>query len=121
MLSNYDITINDVKEAIENSNRNFSGGVITNGSQEILIKGLGRIETLEHIKNTVITSRNNVPVYVKDVADVQVGRKFRREAGSHNGEEAVYVTVEKQYGGDTLDRHRQRQGDPGADRRGSSR
>ncbi len=102
MLSNYDITIQDVKEALENSNRNFSGGVITKGSQEILIKGLGRIETLEHINTTVITSRSNVPVYVKDVADVQVGRKFRREAGSHNGEEAVYVTIEKQYGGDTL-------------------
>lgn len=102
MLKNYDITINDVKEAIENSNRNFSGGIIMKGAQEALIKGLGRIETLEHIQNTVITSRKNVPVYVKDVADVKVGPKFRRESGSHNGEESVYVTIEKQYGGDTL-------------------
>jgi cobalt-zinc-cadmium resistance protein CzcA len=102
MLKNYNITINEVKEAIENSNRNFSGGIIRKGSQETLIKGLGRIETLEHIKNTVITSRNNIPLYVKDVAEVKVGHKFRRESGSHNGKEAVYVTVEKQYGGDTL-------------------
>jgi cobalt-zinc-cadmium resistance protein CzcA len=102
MLKNYDITINDVKEAIENSNRNFSGGIIIQGSQESLIKGIGRIESLEHIQNTVITSRNNVPVYVKDVADVKVGGKFRRDAASHNAQEAVYVTVEKQYGGDTL-------------------
>jgi cobalt-zinc-cadmium resistance protein CzcA len=102
MLKNYDITINEVKEAMENSNRNFSGGIIMKASQEILIKGMGRIETLEDIKNTVITSRNNVPVYVKDVADVRIGPKFRREAGSHNGKESVYVTVEKQYGGDTL-------------------
>lgn len=82
--------------------RNFSGGIIIKGSQEVLIKGMGRIETLEHIENTVITSRNNVPVYVKDIADVKIGPKFRRESGSHNGEESVYVTVEKQYGGDTL-------------------
>lgn len=102
MLKNYDITINEVKEALENSNRNFSGGIILKGSQEILIKGMGRIETLEHIKNTVITSRNNVPVYVKDVAEVKIGGKFRRDAASHNAKEAVYVTVEKQYGGDTL-------------------
>jgi cobalt-zinc-cadmium resistance protein CzcA len=102
MLKNYDITINDVKEAIENSNRNFSGGIIMKGAQEVLIKGMGRIETLEHLNNTVITSRNNVPVYVKDVAEVKIGPKFRRDAGSHNAEEAVYVTVEKQYGGDTL-------------------
>jgi len=102
MLKNYNITINKVKEAIENSNRNFSGGIIMKESQEALIKGIGRIETLDHIKNTVITSRSNVPVYVRDVADVIVGPKFRRESGSHNAQEAVYVTVEKQYGGDTL-------------------
>ncbi len=102
MLKNYDVTINEVKEAIENSNRNFSGGIIMKGSQETLIKGVGRLETIGHIQNTVITSRSNVPVYVKDVADVKIGPKFRRESGSHNGKESVYVTIEKQYGGDTL-------------------
>jgi len=103
MLKNYDITIKDVKEAIEKSNRNFSGGIIIKGSQEALIKGMGRIESIEHIQDTVITSRNNVPVYVKDVADVKIGGKFRRAAASHNAQEAVYVTVEKQFGGDTLE------------------
>ncbi len=102
MLKNYNITIRDIKEAIENSNRNFSGGVILKGTQETQIKGVGRIETLDHIKDTVITSHNNIPVFVKDVAEVRVGEKFRREAGGHNGQEAVYVTLEKQYGGDTL-------------------
>ena len=102
MLKNYDITVNEVKEAVEKSNRNFSGGIIIKGAQEILVKGLGRIETLDHIKDTVITSQNNVPVFIRDVADVKVGGKFRRDAASHNAEEAVYVTVEKQYGGDTL-------------------
>lgn len=102
MLKHYDITIGEVQEAIENSNRNFSGGIIIKGSQEMLIKGMGRIETLDHIKNTVITSRNNVPIYVQDVAEVKIGPKFRRESGSHNAQESVYVTVEKQYGGDTL-------------------
>ncbi|MFW6136770.1 MAG: efflux RND transporter permease subunit, partial [Candidatus Aminicenantaceae bacterium] len=102
MLQHYNITISEIQSALENSNRNFSGGVITKGPQEALIKGIGRIQTLEHIQNTVITSRNNIPVYVRDVADVQTGAKFRREAAGHNGEEAVYVTIQKQYGGDTL-------------------
>jgi cobalt-zinc-cadmium resistance protein CzcA len=102
MLKNYNITITEVKEAIEKSNRNFSGGIILKGAQEVLVKGLGRIETLDNIKNTVITSRSNVPVFVKDVADVRIGAKFRREDAGHDGKEAVNVTVEKQYGGDTL-------------------
>jgi cobalt-zinc-cadmium resistance protein CzcA len=103
MLRDYDITIAQVKEAIENSNRNFSGGIILKGPQEMLVKGIGRIDTLDHIQNTVVASRNNIPVFVRQIADVRVGPKFRREDGSHNGKDAVYVTVEKQYGGDTLD------------------
>jgi len=102
MMKHYDITINDVKEAIEGSNRNFSGGLILKKSQELLIKGLGKIETTGHIENTVITSRKNIPVYVKDVADVKVGGKFRRGDAGYNGKEAVSVVVQKQYGGDTL-------------------
>lgn len=102
MLKHYDITINDVKEAIENSNRNFSGGILSKGVQEELIKGVGRIESVEDLKNTVITSHNNVPVYVKDVADVKIGGKFRRDDASYNGQPSVDVTVQKQYGGNTL-------------------
>ena len=102
MLKHYDITINDVREAIEKSNRNFSGGILSRGAQEELIKGLGRIAGLEDIANTVISSRDNIPVYVKDVAEVRVGGKFRRDDASYNGEPAVVVTVLKQYGGNTL-------------------
>jgi len=102
MLRHYRITIAEVKEAIEKSNRNFSGGIVTKKNQEFLIKGLGRIESLAHIQNTVVTSRNNVPVYVKDVADVEVGGQFCRGDAGFNGQEAVSVVVQKQYGGNTL-------------------
>jgi cobalt-zinc-cadmium resistance protein CzcA len=102
MLRHFGITIADLKQAIENSNRNFSGGIIAKTSQEVLVKGVGRIETLDHLRDTVITSRHGIPVCVKDVAEVGIGPRFRREAASYNGQEAVYVTLEKQYGGDTL-------------------
>ena len=44
MLRHYGVTIREVKEAIENSIRNFSGGILARGAQEMLVKGLGRIE-----------------------------------------------------------------------------
>jgi len=102
LLRHYGVTIGMVREAIANGNRNFSGGIVGRGAQEYLVKGVGRIESEEDIRNTVIAERRDVPVFVKDVADVRVGPKFRRESGSHDGREAVYVTMEKQYGGDTL-------------------
>ncbi|MGD2123623.1 MAG: efflux RND transporter permease subunit [Gemmatimonadota bacterium] len=102
LLKHYDITIDDVREAVENSNRNFSGGILARGAEEELIKGIGRITGLEDIEGIVITSRNNVPVRVRDVAEVRVGGKFRRDDASYNAETAVAVTVQKQYGGNTL-------------------
>ncbi|MFC2154949.1 efflux RND transporter permease subunit [Acidobacteriota bacterium] len=102
MMKHYDITIADVKDAIEGSNRNFSGGFILKKNQELFIKGLGKIETLDHIRDTVITSYNNIPVYVKDVADVKIGGQFRRGDAGYNGKEAISIVVQKQYGGDTL-------------------
>ncbi|MFH1610175.1 MAG: CusA/CzcA family heavy metal efflux RND transporter, partial [Candidatus Bipolaricaulota bacterium] len=102
MLHHHDVTVNDVREAIARSNRNFSGGVLTRGAQEELIRGQGRITGIDDILRTVVTSRNNVPVYVGDVADVRVGGAFRRDDASYNAEAAVYVTVQKQYGGNTL-------------------
>ncbi|MFO7694716.1 MAG: CusA/CzcA family heavy metal efflux RND transporter [Vicinamibacterales bacterium] len=102
MLKHHDLTVEDVRLAIERSNRNFSGGVLGAGAQETLIKGVGRIASIEDIEQTVVATRASVPIRVRDVADVEVGPKFRREAASYNGQEAVSVTVEKQYGGDTL-------------------
>ncbi|MFO7617445.1 MAG: efflux RND transporter permease subunit [Bacteroidales bacterium] len=102
MLKHYDITIEEVREAISNSNRNFTGGILSQGAQESLIKGEGRISGAEDICNTVITSRNHVPVFVKDVATVEVGARFRREDASYNGRPSVNVVVQKQYGGNTL-------------------
>ncbi len=102
MLHHYGIAIEQVKDAIEKSNRNFSGGIIATQNQEFLIKGVGRIESLAHIENTVIAARNNVPVYVKDVAEVKEGGRFPRENAGLDGAEAVSVLAQKQYGGDTL-------------------
>jgi len=102
MLHHYSVTIAEVREAIEKSNRNFTGGIIAKKTQEFLIKGVGRIETIDHIENTVITSRGNIPVFVKDIADVVESGKFRRGDAGYNGKEAVAVVIQKQYGGDTL-------------------
>jgi len=101
-LKNFGVTIGDVKKAIEENNYNPTGGLLFKGPQEFIIRGLGRMKTIEHIKTTVITARNNVPVYIKDVAEVKVGHKLRRGIASRNGREVVDVVIEKQYGGNTL-------------------
>ncbi len=102
MMRHFSITVDQLRGAIESGNRNFAGGIITKGSQEVLVKGVGRIETLAHLRDTVVAVRRGVPVRVSDVAEVAEGAAFRREDAGYNGKDAVSVTLEKQYGGNTL-------------------
>ena len=102
-LRYYDITIADVREAIAASNRNSTGGILPQRQQEYLIRGIGQITSLEDIANTVVDTRENVPVYVRNLAEVTIGPKFRRGTAGHNGRKAVKILVEKQFRGDTLE------------------
>ena len=107
-LRNYDVTVEDIRHAIEENNYNPTGGLLFKGTQEHVVRGLGRLQNLDHIRNSVVTARDNVPVYVKDVADVRIGHTFRRGISSRSDRnnpeprEVVDVLVEKQYGGNTL-------------------
>ncbi|MFZ5862318.1 MAG: efflux RND transporter permease subunit [Nitrospirota bacterium] len=103
-LTHYGLSLSDVFEALEQSNLNAAGGFSQERQQEYLIRGLGRIQTLADIENVVITTRDSVPIYVKDVAEVRVaGPAVRRGAGSLNGNEAVLGRIVKQPGTNTLE------------------
>ena len=102
-LRSYGVTIADVSEAIAASNRNSTGGILTQGKQEQLIRGLGQIQSVDDIAEIVVDNRNGVPIYVSNVADVSIGPMFRRGSAGHNGKAAVKVMVEKQFRGDTIE------------------
>jgi CzcA family heavy metal efflux pump len=95
-LSAYSITLNEIMKAAEESNENSSGGSYMDSGSEYLIRGIGRIQTIEDISNSVVTIRNGVPVYMKDVAEVQIGPSIKIGDGSANANPAVILTVQKQ-------------------------
>jgi len=94
----------EVREALEKGNLNASGGFLLTQTQEYLIRGLGRIQDVSDIENTVITTKEGgVPVLVKDVAAVKMaGPAIRRGAGTLNGQETVLGKVSKQPDTNTL-------------------
>ncbi len=80
----------DVMEALERGNRNAGGGYLNRGQEQQLVRGVGRVQTLDDIKNIVLTAQNGVPVLVKDVAQVRYGEGVRQGAVTRNGKgEAV--------------------------------
>ena len=90
LLIKHGLTFDQVAVAVEQNNDNVGGGTITDGSQMLLVQGVGRTVNTEQIKNIVITSRDGVPIRVGEVAGVQIGHEIRRGAVTANGQgEAV--------------------------------
>src|SRR5215469_6803390 len=76
-LRAYNITLGELYEAVARSNSAVGGRVVQKNNAEYLIRGVGWIESTRDIEDTVITERNGTPVYVRNVAKVQLGTQFR--------------------------------------------
>ena len=64
---------------------------------------MGRIETLDDLRNTVVALRGSVPVYVRDIARVEFGPQIKRGESAYNGQHAVIMQITKQPGANTLE------------------
>lgn len=83
----------DLFRAIEQDNRNAGAGFIENNGSQLLMRIPGQATSLDDLRNIVITQRQSIPILVRDVATVEVGRELRSGAATQNGHEAVLGTV----------------------------
>jgi cobalt-zinc-cadmium resistance protein CzcA len=90
-LLEYDLTLDDVIGAVQKNNLNLGAGIIERGAEELIVRSLGLVETVNDIENTVLCARKSSPVYVKDVATVEFGNAFRRGVALLNGKKEVVV------------------------------
>jgi heavy metal efflux system protein len=88
-LLSHGLTVSDVSEAIEQNNANVGAGIITRGSEELIVRTMGRVGTVEEIANTVVKSVDGRPVFVKDLGSVGLGQAFRRGVAILDGEREV--------------------------------
>jgi cobalt-zinc-cadmium resistance protein CzcA len=84
-LRHYRLTLRDVQESIERNNANSGGGLLRSAAEQYLIRGVGLIRTAEDIENIILKETSGVPVFVRDVAQVQVGAGVRQGAVVKNG------------------------------------
>jgi CzcA family heavy metal efflux pump len=71
--------------------------------QEYMIRGIGRIQSIDDVANTVVAVRGNVPVLLSQVADVRIGAAPKLGDGSVNAEPGVVLAIQKQPGANTLE------------------
>jgi cobalt-zinc-cadmium resistance protein CzcA len=73
----YGLNLAQIETQLTNSNANGGGSFIEQGSQQINVRAVGLIRTLEDVKETVLKTQNGTPVRVKDIAEVVQGPKIR--------------------------------------------
>ncbi len=100
-LQAFNVSLQDVSEAVAAANVNAPGGYLITPDREKLIRGIGRIENIEALKQSVIIARNGTPVRITDVADVKIGAAVKRGDASVNAQKAVVAIVNKQPQADT--------------------
>jgi len=107
-LRRFDLTLADLQEALEGANENSGGGFIVDGSQEFVVRNLGRVSSVADIQSTLVVNRTSAgetqPIFVRDVATVrEAGAPIKRCDGSMNAQPAVILAIQKQPGTDTRD------------------
>ncbi|MFB0509980.1 MAG: efflux RND transporter permease subunit, partial [bacterium] len=96
-LAVYEVKLGQVFNAVRNSNIDVGAKVIEQGGMEFIIRGVGFIKTVDDIKNISVGSFNGTPLFIKDIATVQVGPEFRRGALDKAGKEVVGGVVTVRY------------------------
>jgi len=84
-LIKHHLTLFDIFEALRRNNLNVGGGNITRAGGLMLVQGVGLITTLTQVGDVVITARDGVPIYVRDVGGVIEGYEIRRGAVTYGG------------------------------------
>ena len=98
----YGVRLDEVFRAVRMSNRDVGARTVELNRVEYVIRGIGFVKELADLENAVIKARDNVPIYVKNVARVALGPALRRGALDKGGAEVVGGVVVARYGANPL-------------------
>jgi cobalt-zinc-cadmium resistance protein CzcA len=89
-LLSYGLSVKQVFEAIRNNNQNVGGNIVSQASEQYIVRGVGLIRSQEDIGNIVLAAHDGAPVFLNHVARIEVGHAVRQGSALKNGEgEAV--------------------------------
>ncbi len=92
-LLTYGLSYSDVVTALEQNNNNRGVGFIEHSGAQWLLRVPGQAVTMDDLSNIVIRQRQGIPIHIRDVASVSLGKELRTGAATQNGREVVMSTV----------------------------
>jgi Cu(I)/Ag(I) efflux system membrane protein CusA/SilA len=102
-LKAFNVTVMDVMNAVSKSNLDIGAETVELNNVEYIIRGLGYVQNIEDLENSVVAVRNNVPVRIKDIAQTSFGPATRRGGLDKSGAEAVGAVVVARYGSNPME------------------
>ncbi|MBD2093364.1 efflux RND transporter permease subunit [Microcoleus sp. FACHB-1515] len=100
-LRSRNVSLTAVTEAASGANSNAPGGFLIGGGQELLVRGIGAVQSIDDLRQSVVSVQNGEPILLQDVAEVRTGAALKRGDASFNGQPAVVMMVNKQPDVDT--------------------
>jgi len=85
-MSHYGLKLQDIYTALARNNANSGGGILPQNAEQYLVRGVSLIQSLDDIRSIVLKEQNGTPVYMRDVAEVQLGHEVRVGALIKNGD-----------------------------------
>ena len=93
LLWKYDLALHDVFGAVARNNTNAGGNILEKHGEKLIVRGIGLIKSIRDIENIVLKQQGGTPVYVRDVAEVQIGHAVRHGAVVLNGKREVVAGI----------------------------
>ncbi|AWB80435.1 CusA/CzcA family heavy metal efflux RND transporter [Stenotrophomonas maltophilia] len=92
-LQAYELTMQDVMEAVARSNANVGAGYIEKSGEQYLVRVPGQVADMDGLRKIVVANREGLPLRVGDLADVHEGTELRTGAATKDGKEVVLGTA----------------------------
>lgn len=87
------LSFSDIIEALDRNNLSIGAGYIENQGEAALVKADGRLANIEEIRNVIVATRSGVPIPIREIAQVRIGKEMRTGSATENGREVVIGTA----------------------------
>ena len=101
-LRAHNLSIQQVVETVGAQNVDIPGGHITRGGNELIIRTMGKYKNIKEIEDTILTIEDGIPVYVREIAEIQDSHEEIRSLGKTNRIASVLIMVNKEPGANTI-------------------
>ncbi len=102
-LAAYNLSIEDVRQALISQNQEVPGGLVQQGPRELMLRTLGRLQSSSQFNELIVANRRNYPIRVKDIGRAEDSIEEPRGLTRLDGANAVSLFIQKQSGTNTIE------------------